>query len=81
MEGRAVWVGGTIAAATGGAGIRGARRYPHPHVDPRTCRKRSMRHDECSGPWPSYPCGRSSVSPHWRCHLVSAVRQEERLRV
>ena len=26
-----------------------------------------MRADECSGPWPSYPCGSSSTSPEvWR---------------
>ena len=35
------------------------------------CRKRSSRALECSGPCPSYPCGRSSTSPFERVHFDS----------
>jgi hypothetical protein len=41
------------------------RRFPSAHC----WRKRSRRALECSGPWPSYPCGsrstRSDVCPHF----------------
>ena len=36
-----------------------------------SCRKRSSRADECSGPCPSKPCGRYIVSPHMRPHFAS----------
>ena len=36
-----------------------------------SCRKRSSRAEECSGPWPSWPCGRNSVRPQSRPHLAS----------
>src|SRR5690606_16007286 len=36
-------------------------------------KKRSIRADECSGPWPSKPCGRSMTSPFDRLHFVSAL--------
>ena len=34
------------------------------------CMKRSTRALECSGPLPSYPCGRSSVRRDVCCHLA-----------
>src|SRR5437879_4312268 len=43
-----------------------------------SCRKRSRRALECSGPWPSYPCGKSITSPAGRFHLSSPARSEER---
>src|SRR6266481_3232744 len=36
-----------------------------------SCRKRSRRALECSGPWPSNPCGNSSTMPDGRSHLSS----------
>ena len=45
-----------------------------------SCRKRSGRAEECSGPIPSRPCGSSSTSPHCRIHLhcPAAHGQEHR---
>ena len=34
-----------------------------------SCMKRSSRALECSGPLPSYPCGRRSVSRELWCHF------------
>ncbi len=36
-----------------------------------SCRKRSRRPEECSGPWPSYPCGRFSIIADFCPHLAS----------
>ena len=36
------------------------------------CKKRSTRALECSGPWPSKPCGRSITSPLMRPHFTWA---------
>src|SRR5690606_26108590 len=34
------------------------------------CKKRSSLALECSGPWPSYPCGNNSTRPFILVHLV-----------
>jgi hypothetical protein len=36
-----------------------------------SCKNRSILPDECSGPWPSYPCGILITSPDRCSHLTS----------
>ena len=38
-----------------------------------SCKNRSIRPDEWSGPWPSRPCGRSTVNPDVSSHLSSPL--------
>ena len=35
------------------------------------CKNLSNLADECSGPWPSYPCGNSKTNPDALAHFLS----------